>query len=387
MGIQASCAACGRTWTVKQAGRRYRCRECGGPVEASARATPASAIDLDAMVACPECSALNPPDAARCVECGRALGESSRAAKPGALDESERERLRERLSAASEMGTLRSDLRALRLLFGLWALPLLALGAMLLFAASAEGDGSRLLLIVGCVYLLLGVTSIVAAVRIFHQPFGWSLGLAILQVAAHLAGRPVDQWLMPSYGLFLAVGQVFITWSAWRVRQLAREHPDLWNALEHHRARDAFRERVGEGGTARQRARRRRRVPGPVLAATVGAIVIGAAGILLWKQQATAPDSVDESRARFEASWNAGDLDRVALEFDAPRRERMLRSTRTLVDRQGWDALPALGARRVEREDETLHVCAYDVGGRTLRAHWSWRETHWVLAGLEFPRD
>ncbi len=311
------------------------------------------------MWTCAGCSALNPNRDRECGACG---------------EPRDAELSRRRLTVGRELTNVRRDLRAIRLIFAVGAVA----DALLLWVDVASGEAETPVVAFTGGFIALWV---VAAVRVFREPFLWCALLASLRTLVLLllvAVTGAAGWVYGYAGL-LTAGLWFVAFRAKRAASLVAEHPDLWDALRHHRRRDEMEE--GQL-TARAKGRGRRRADRGSLVrvglAAGGAVVLAVAAWFLWLR----PPSVAPALRAFEEAWAASSVEGVTAGFAESSRVSMGRSFERLVERRGWtDDFPTLGARTDDFRDDAGRT-TWTCGDGTLVVHWSLRGDRWVVRGL-----
>jgi len=364
--VVGTCGSCGKTFQVPEAGRRYRCKACGGVVTAP-RAELAAVADGEVQeqgadsAECATCGALNPAGARYCDECGEAL-------VSGARPRAGSRRAQQRVEVGADLRRARESIGLVRAVFGvntfvtgLWLLMLYRQ----LHAASLPEVPTEFWAVLAILTGMLAF-SVLGFVRVVQEPFLWAVLLASFSTVDRLL------YLAGGYesvvGLVIGLGWTAILWSlvpaTMRVRRILREHPDhhaaqaLQGTSFEARSRKRRRGSLSRSDTEELARLARRRVN--LRSAVALTIVLGGSGLLAGTAIAKAPADGATALGDFVAEWNEGDLDALARRF-APVADEVGERWERLAEGPLARALPRLdpttgqvvGTARVEAAWET----------------------------------
>ena len=407
--MKASCTGCGKRYTVKST-RARTCPACGAEVK-TAEAAPA--FDVDAMVACPACSALHAPGARRCAECGWTFGERATRPRRAVHRRQTRHHLHERPEDDDvDIRWQRGALLALRWIYAVASLPMVWF--LYNTIRGAPPDRIAAYFLVSVPVLVLGV-DIAAVLALASRPVLWSgLGCAVNAVWIAMVVRAlflVDEgwsaaWWPVSWLVLLVAGVVL----ALRVERARHEHPHAflgqvfgdWNRYD------------DESPFVRLEALRRKRT-----AWAMGAIflvgLLGYGGLLVRRMQLepearrvtwsgvgfqevrpSAPDErapdltgppperVVELSDAFRSAWLSSDLEGLLEYAHDSRRPAIRRKLESALAREQVTApWPEPGGWTHERRGESSVASSFECG-RDGRVEVTWIEDAgaWRLQGL-----
>lgn len=348
--IAGVCADCGKTWNVPAAGKVYRCRACGGAVQAVADAE-------EEMAAADGGGPSMPPPVpdGQGVRKKRAVTRVSPEATP--LELATRDGARAKA---------RPFVVGLSVWFGLQAaLQLgvyLILGPALLFAAGSIGLGLMIFLGASVAGLLL------ATIRSNREPALWS-GVVLAQavstvLASWLAGEGVA-----TLPIILVAANVAALVIGLRAQQM------LAAAARPGAVRSGPRNRSSGAGVA------------PGWTRTVGIALVGfSLVLLLFVTGLKAPD-VTETAEGFTRAWASGKEENIASFMDRESRKEMRKDWQEEVQFRAWQGqLPPLGAMTAEtREDSGVARTSHRISQGELTLTWSLKSYGWEIVGFEFP--
>lgn len=387
----ARCADCGKTYRVPNRARAYRCKACGGSVRAEHGEPAAEELgqlrqareDVDAqVVSCPGCLALNSREARTCIACDEPLD---------ALEEDREAIAARRREVNDELRRAHQWIGAVTWAYRLGALAYVVATFFAIVALARTDVPLRPGILVVGLTTLLSVLLAIGAIQILFRPFLWTLVIAVLATAVsvihHVGPNPLG------IGLVGSAAWAALAWLAlvptWRFQQLMQRHKDLY--ILHHAS--AQTRRALKGHTAEDRharlvdAMRRAawRAWGASVTAALGVVLLGAAGTWMVVTNLR-PQVLDDTLERFEAAWNASDLDGVVALFDANVREQRGAWLDGAFEGHGWrTSFPTLPARALERDDERHVRVDYDLGETVLATSWLLNGQVWTLIDLEVP--
>jgi len=379
--VLADCNSCGKRYKVREAGHAYKCRECGGRVIAPA-SDAGEASDGDAE----ETSAAQRKPVRRRAE-PKPPGRKVARRRPGPPDEE----ARERIAIAKQLAGVRQSLQAIRLLF-LVVGGLSLVGLVVAVVTPGRGPQSEetntAIIVLASEAALVTTLFLVGALRIFKNPFFWSILLTSL-LTFSVAGRwSLDVGVMVAkvFWTLVCLGMWSVVRSTWKARDVIREHPGLWATLDQHTHRlergdeETARDRVDERKARKNAASRKLQL---ILVASVVVVLVG--GWFTYKY-VTRPPEVRDAVSRFAEEWKAGNIDAIVGMLPEDARDRMGRGVRRLFETRGWtEAMPGLGELDLEVPDSGRVRAAFPCDDGTLLTFWSLRDGAWFLTRLDPP--
>lgn len=334
----------------------------------------------DGRVSCPECDAINAPDAKFCADCGCMLADEKapRGRRAAAADAVEKSRARR------EFARIKSTVVAVRLVFlvsavlaavqvAMWNLVMLAveteqLGALYV-PITILVYGQLALMIVGGLLVVrapLVWTVVGACYWTLNTAIGWWMNAGAINVATILTG----------FHTLLVLAFWFGVAQAARIQRLMAENPEL--SLER-KGFDPSR-RVA-GGVAAKTHARRRRDRGEAWSGRLKVLGIAAGGLVvvvaaIWFL--TRPPAVDSTLERFATAWRRSDVDAI--------QEMVARGrVREGLERRGWlPALPELGEATV-RAGSTSATAKYACGEGDVTVAFERVGADWRIRAVELP--
>ena len=383
--ILGACGSCAKTFRVPQAGKKYRCKACGGvvlapiPPEDSAP-NPPEKPHLDQP--CEACDALNPPDARFCEECGEPLGEE------GSPRSRTGPRSRDRVAASGDLKRARKVIGIVRFAFGIQAVAG-ALFLLWLYQLLLRSDPSALpegVWVPACIMTLSLAISVTGFLRVTLEPFLWAVLLAFLMTLRFVL-------------TYSAVGMhtvSLLTWVvlAWclvpatvRVRRILKEHPDTYGVQALQGTTDQARIRKRRRGGLTQddadelaQTARKQLMQRTVVALTLVFGVSGGLAALVWSRL---PPSFDEFLAATVKEWNAGDLERLSKRF--VKKDRGTSSWDRLRVGPIAQDLPPLGEPLDKSATSSRGQVAWETDRGRVEMIARVREGDWVITGLVPP--
>lgn len=340
-GVKGTCGGCGKTFRLPSAERAYRCKECGGAVQADMAAAPAEP------------------------------GESARA---------RRTTRGERLAAGKDIRSAAHTVTIVRWMFALWALGFLLLTAFSVADLSTAEEPELLLVGVSTAMTGLALTGVHLAAL---HPFLCSLSLASLYSLPVLA--TLLQGELPIVRIGLAVALWLAVLPTLRVKAALQAHPDLFAA------RRLLGDSSAHGlGYEEQRRRASKRAWVRIgFTNLLLCLTVGLATYAAWSKRPAPPPPVDGAVAAFRDAWRAGDPTALAQLCRIESQEHLRGSFERLEKKRGWTTgWPVLGEHDLRGvKKASLEVWFQSAAGE-LRTGWTLDEQGtWRLGFMDAPGD
>ncbi len=369
MSAISTCPACQQRFKLPETTGQYRCPKCQTPIE----------------VRGPQ------PIEAKAGNAGSARAGSERRREKGRRGQSDEQR-----SVAADVRRIANRLKAVRAIFVVIAMVagvgVLARGLRLSETGDSLGFGIQL----GWFLVL-----VIASIQVIVQPLLWTVVAAVITA-------PVAAFAINSGSLLNPITlAVTLTWifligmilTAWQLRGLLREHPDLQITrtlvAERGKLRRVSPQRAVAGATtehARQRRRTRsgsRRGLWIAFGATVLVVAVVAGAFMILNR----PPAIEDTLTAFRTNWNESAasvrVEKVASFFAAESESKMTRRIQLRFERFGWDSeTPRLDEPTVSNAETGSATVRFPMqGGGELTTYWSLDESEgWQLRGLKYPK-
>jgi len=246
----------------------------------------------------------------------------------------------------------------------------------------------------GMSVFLIGLQLVALALAIFcrvffdRRPFPIILTLASLQtLSAILAVIQGTNWIGSAVWAFALWG---LSADAAQVARLARQYPDLYLSKrmrgEHLSSKGAKRsESAAQRRIRMDRARASRRL-WTWIGVGVGTVVVGVIAFFGYKI-ATAPPPPDAAIERFQAAWNADDVEKIIAVSTSDRRTKMRKFLAAANRRHDWEnQLPSLVTADWELKAPDRVQVYLDGEAGIVTAQFKYVEKRWGLIGLDLRR-
>ncbi len=322
---------------------------------------------------CPSCGALFFGKETFCVECGESLAASK-------ADNEE-----DRRQAAAEMRRATKRVSRLKLLVT-WNLVMSVLATPAVILIVVAGEFSR-----GMAFFLIGLQLVVLTLailcRVFfdRRPFAIILTLASVQtLSAILALIQGTNWIGSAVWAFLLWG---LSTDAAQVARLARQYPDLYLSRrmrgEHLSAKDGGRsESPAQRRIRMDRARASRKL-WTWVGIGAGTVVVAVIAFFGYKS-ATAPPPPDDAIARFQAAWNADDVEALYPQALSRNREKWRKQFAIVGRRNDWgDQLPPIETAEVRLRGVDRASVTFEGEGGWFVVHFGFKEERWGFTGID----
>lgn len=403
MSISAKCDSCGKQYKVSEAGKKYRCKACGGTVAAAGNIKAATPRPEDMEgITCSKCNAFHPsPDARFCNECGQPLQEEDQKYK------TQKKRLALKDKASQELASkkIKTALRLMGFVRIFYILGAIVYGGLFLIALmaafTAQHKENVFLIFVSTVVLGIIFTFLtLAAWKIYVYPFMLSLVMAsISTVSLALMFMSVEMNPILIINIIMAIFLWITVIAALNMRKLLNKLEGIY-VSEHGklcRKQDGDHGKVSRRMAERNKAESRKHKTIFVLAGVAAITVIFIVFMVLQFSKPALPDPINETALRFTKVWNqksdmAEATSDIAEFFSEDSVLKMSRRLEKRFKKYKWEnRRPLIEILRIGDISGTYCEVSYSLtGSRTIEpmgTSWKYLNDEWMLRGIQFPRN